>query len=209
MAVVNGYITIDEATAYIGRNETSDPTELDEVITSASRLIDGYCGRHFYQVAATRYFDSRNLTEVELGPFNDLVSLSSFTFDYSGSGVYGTEVSASGYQLQPVGAASGAPVAQPFTKIRVLQGLQLPQLPTPSGREGLIKLVAVWGWPEVPVDVKQATKILVAEVAKLADAPLGVAGFGEFGVVRVQKQMSARAQQLLQPYRHPGNIGIA
>ena len=48
MAIVNGYLTIDEAVSYIGVNETRDTTELEDVVTSVSRLIDRYCGRQFF-----------------------------------------------------------------------------------------------------------------------------------------------------------------
>ena len=58
-------------------------------------------------------------------------------------------------------------------------------------------------------EVKQATRILVAEMAKLQDAPLMVAGFGEYGVVRVSASMPARARQLLQPFRQPDDVGLA
>jgi hypothetical protein len=44
---------------------------------------------------------------------------------------------------------------------------------------------------------------------KLESAPLGIVGFADFGVTRVSKSMSPRAVQMLQPYRHGGNFGIA
>lgn len=52
MAIVNGYVTLDEAIAYIGLNPTgasSDVLEdLEELITTVSRDIDAYCDREFF-----------------------------------------------------------------------------------------------------------------------------------------------------------------
>ena len=76
-------------------------------------------------------------------------------------------------------------------------------------RQNTVEITGVWGWPSVPLDVKQACRIIVAEISKMQESPLGVAGFGEFGVMRVSKTMPPRAMQLLAPYRHGHNFGIA
>jgi len=144
-----------------------------------------------------------------LGPFNDLVSVSAFAYDNNDDGTFESTLTASQYQLiDPV--QGQAPATWPYTQVTVLAlGAVLPIAPAASGRTGLIRITGTWGWPAVPIEVKQATRILVAEMAKLQDAPIGVAGFGEFGVVRLGRQLPARAMQLLQPFRHPQNVGLA
>jgi hypothetical protein len=47
--------------------------------------------------------------------------------------------------------------------------------------------------------VKQAALIAATDLFKLKDAPYGVAGFGEFGAVRIQDNL--RVASLLAPYR--------
>lgn len=213
MAIVNGYLTIDEAVQYVGRNETRDTTELEDVVTSVSRLIDDYCGRCFYQTTEARYFDTVDMRTVVFGPFNDLVSATSIKYDIDGDGVYETTVPSSSYQLLDINLKPVRfhPEGRPYGSFRLLtQSANLP-LFVPSGRLALVEVTGTWGWPGsgAPIAVKQACRILVAEVAKLQDAPLGVAGFGEFGVVRVASSMPARARHLLQPFRHPANVGLA
>jgi hypothetical protein len=67
-----------------------------------------------------------------------------------------------------------------------------------------VTVTGVFGWPAVPAAVKQACRLQVARVFKRADSPLGVAGFGEFGVVRVT-QLDPDVKALLEPYRrHAG-----
>ena len=209
MSITNGYITSAEAQAYTGVNLAGSTSLLDDVVEASSRLIDEYCGRHFYQdIAATRHFDTDDAQHLILGPMADLVSVTSMTEDRLGDGTYSTTYTAGQYQLGPVGAATNAPSAQPFTSVKLLNNVTF-MCAVPTGRRGLIKIVGTWGWPEVPIEVKQACRIIVAEVMKLESAPLGIVGFADFGVTRVSKSMSPRAIQMLQPYRHGGNFGIA
>lgn len=63
-----------------------------------------------------------------------------------------------------------------------------------------MRISGVWGWPAVPDAVKAACRIQVSRVFKRADSPLGVAGFGEFGVVRVSR-LDPDVESLLAPYR--------
>jgi hypothetical protein len=213
MAIVNGYLTIDEAVSYIGRNETRDTAELEDVVTSVSRMIDDFCGRVFYQTTEARYFDTVDMRTVVFGPFNDLVSATSIKYDIDGDGVYETTVPSTSYQLLDINLkpVKFHPEGRPYGSFRLLtQSASLP-LFVPSGRLNLVEVTGTWGWPGTgaPIAIKQAARLMVAEVAKLQDAPLGVAGMGEYGVMRVSRYMPARAVQLLQPFRHPQNVGLA
>jgi hypothetical protein len=49
-----------------------------------------------------------------------------------------------------------------------------------------VQVTAQWGWTTIPEPVKQACLVLAAETFKLKDAPFGVAGFSDFGAVRVR-----------------------
>ena len=77
--------------------------------------------------------------------------------------------------------------------------------PIPGGtagtrRQQLTKITGTWGWPAVPAMVKQACRIQVARIMKRQESPLGVAGFGEFGVVRVSR-LDPDIDAMLQPYK--------
>jgi hypothetical protein len=209
VSITNGYLTVAEATAYTGKTTSADPTILEDIITACSRMVDRYCGRHFFQVAATaRIFDATTPYRLELGPFNDLVTLTTLKSDDDGSGTYEVTYSASQYQLAPPGATTRAPLAVPYTSIELLSGYTFPS-DVPSGRRGLIEVTGTWGWPTaVPTEVKQATRVLVAEVAKLQDAPFGVLGNDLTGVQYAPRQMPNAAKRLLQPFVHPSHVGI-
>lgn len=210
MTVTNGYLTAQEAATYIGRQFPDGSGILDDAITAVSRMIDRHCGRHFYTVTATRYFDTDCADELELGPYNDLVSVTTLKSDADGDGVYETTHTSDTYQLCPVGATSRAPYAEPYTEIELLSSATLFPLYSATGREKPIQIVGSWGWPTaVPVEVKQAARILIAEMAALQHAPLGLAGSPEFGLSRVPSRMPARAADLLAPLVHPDHVGIA
>jgi hypothetical protein len=205
MTITNGYLTQAEALAYVGQNLVQDTSLLDDVVTSSSRLIDRYCGREFFQVTEARTFATDDIYSLTFGSFNDLVSVTTLKTDPTGAGTYSTTISATSFQLLPYNAPQAD---EPYTSVQLLGGVQWP-VPTFNMRQNTVEITGVWGWPAVPVDVKQACRIIVNEVSKMQESPLGVAGFGEFGVMRVSKTMPARAMQLLGPYRQAQNFGIA
>jgi hypothetical protein len=49
-----------------------------------------------------------------------------------------------------------------------------------------VQITTTWGWPQVPWQVAEAARILTADIFKMKDAPFGVAGVSDLGVVRVQ-----------------------
>ncbi len=53
--------------------------------------------------------------------------------------------------------------------------------------EALITVTATWGWPAIPSKVKMAALIIGKDILKQRDVNSGVAGFGEFGAVRVRQ----------------------
>jgi hypothetical protein len=206
MTITNGYLTQAEALAYVGQNLVQDTSLLDDVVTSSSRMIDRYCGREFFQTTEARTFaTSDDIYTLGFGSFNDLVSVTTLKTDPTGAGVYSTTIGATSFQLLPYNAPQAS---EPYTDLQLLGGVQWP-VPTFNMRQNTVEITGVWGWPSVPLDVKQACRIIVAEISKMQESPLGVAGFGEFGVMRVSKTMPPRAMQLLAPYRHGRNFGIA
>jgi hypothetical protein len=58
----------------------------------------------------------------------------------------------------------------------------------------------------VPSAVKQATLIAATDLFRRKDAPFGVAGFGEFGVVRIQQNPVILS--LVKRYINPQRVGV-
>ena len=69
------------------------------------------------------------------------------------------------------------------------------------GSEALVQLTAVYGWPSVPEPITQAVIIQASRIFKRYDSPLGVAGFGDLGAIRVTRALDPDVAQLVEPYR--------
>lgn len=200
MAIVKGYATLDELIDWNGGDQIQDELKLENAITATSRGIDNHCQRHFWQdVAAARYFDTDDAYMLKLGAFNDLVSITTLKTDENADGVFETTWAATDYQRLPLNLGA-APEAKPSRKIKAISGRTFPS-PSCTGREGLIEIVGTWGWAAVPQNVFQACLIHASRIFKRKDSPEGVAGWGDFGAIRVGKT-DPDVLDLLQPYRH-------
>ena len=70
-----------------------------------------------------------------------------------------------------------------------------------------VQISGVFGWPQVPPVVSQAALLIAADWFKLKDAPWGVAGIADIGVIRVQSNPWIHEQ--LRPYCRPrGKVGV-
>lgn len=196
--IVDGYLTSDQAVAYIGQAFSAPTDFIDDCVTAASRLIDNYTGRRFHvdEVATARTYDTTGTACIDI---DDVTSVSALEVD-DGTGSWSTSYTSSDYQL------TSAVRGWPYSSICLLADT----FPSPSAgvRSDRVRVTGIWGWAAVPAEVSAACRLLTAELVKLRDAPLGVAG-AEFGVVYTRRDMPSRARQLLDPYRHISTFGIA
>lgn len=191
--ITNGYASLTEVKAALRITDSVDDSLLEMAIESASRLIDGYTTRYFYNAGtATRNFVAE---DSYLTIIDDLISISELkTTDEIGS-EYVTW-SAGDYQLQPVnGRIDG--LAVPYTSILSTDDLLFNKL----GEQALVRVTGVWGWSAIPIAIKQATIIQSSRIYKRLDSPLGVAGFGDLGAIRVGRSLDPDVEQLVMPYR--------
>jgi hypothetical protein len=202
------YATVAALKSRLGIGDTVDDYELHMACFSASRSIEQSCNRHFWRTASgtARTFEPTAIYRLKLPAWNDLVSVSGLATDASGDGVFETTWTSSDYQLWPPNP-DAAPETRPYTEIRAVRSLYFPAYAfPPNARTDRVQVTGVFGWPGVPIAVKQATLILAEELFKLKDAPFGVAGFGDLGVVRIRENPKVAA--LIGPYqRYPVLVG--
>ena len=193
MSITNGYCTLADVKAALRITDSVDDSLLEMAVESASRLIDGYAYRYFYNAGtATRDFVAE---DSYLTIIDDLISISELkTTDEIGSDY--VTWSADDYQLRPVnGKIDGLSV--PYTSILSTDDL----LFNIKGQQALVRVTGVWGWSAVPIAIKQATVIQSSRIYKRLDSPLGVAGFGDLGAIRVGRALDPDVEQLVMPYR--------
>ena len=189
MAVTNGYTSVTDLNRYIGLDsgDTVDETLLEQAINAASRMIDAYCRRRFYadDEATARYFTTGSSDLIYVDDFHTSTGLVVAT-DSGADGTYSTTWATSDYLLEPTNSERGGISGWPYDALRAVGDYSFTGRWTVRNRPYL-KVTAKWGWAAVPDVVEQACLVLASEIFKLKDAPFGVAGFGEFGAVRVRE----------------------
>lgn len=194
MAITNGYATLAEVKAALRISDTMDDTLLEMAIESASRLMDSYTARSFYNAgSAARYFTADNdfLTNID-----DAITITEIATDASADGSYDTIWQADDYQLEPLnGRVDGLVV--PYNAIRATGDYTFPIW----GGEGLVKVTATWGWSAIPIAIKQATIIQSSRIFKRLDSPLGVLSSPDLGFIRLGARIDPDVAQLVDPYR--------
>lgn len=198
MAITNGYTTLSEVKAILRITDSVDDALLETSIEAASRQIDSHCERVFYVGTATRIYNPMSSYMVEI---DDLVSLTSLKSSSDADGVFDITWTPTDYQLEPLNGIVGGAYS-PYTHIRAVGDYLFPSVNYPNSEgEATVQVTGVFGYgTAVPVDVKQACNLLAVRQYKRYDSPLGVAGFGDIGVVRVSR-IDPDVDALLAPYR--------
>lgn len=198
-ALTQVYASVEELKSRIQITGTADDFELHAACFAASRAIEQRCERVFWRTLSSevRTFEPTDPCLLRLPEFSDLVSVTSLKTDADGDGIYETTWSTSDYQLLPLNSTAG-PEPHPYTSIRAVGSQRFP-CAYRNTRTDRIQITGVFGWPSVPLAIKQAALILAADTYKLKDAPFGVQSFGEFGM-RVGA-VNRGAEAFLAPYR--------
>lgn len=198
MAITNGYASLNQIKAALRITDAVDDALLEMAVESASRMIDGYSERYFYSGGtATRYFYTEDPYVVQTDDFRTITSLKTSS---DADGVYDITWAATDYQLEPMNDFHGG-LPWPYTRIRAVGDYTFPTTP-----ENTVEVVASYGWPNVPTAITQATVIQASRIFKRLDSPLGVAGFGDVGVMRVSSSLDPDVRMLVDPYRRMRGI---
>ena len=202
MPITNGYATRNQVKAAlrIGTADTIDDDLIDNCVGAASRLIDGYCNRRFWQTgtAEARVYQAEDSFYCSI----DDIAGTALTLKTStqADGTFDVTWSRSDYQLEPLnGNLDG--LTWSYDKIRAVGDYLFPTVNANYGDQALVQVTAIFGWPSVPEPVTQATIIQASRIFKRYDSPLGVAGFGDLGAIRVSRFLDPDMAQLVEPYR--------
>ena len=179
MAITNGYCSLADLKASLGITDNVDDVLLELAVESASRAIDAECERQFFQTTTTRIYTPQ---DSYVTTTDDIVTLTTLKTSSAADGNFDTTWSASDYQLEPLNGLAGG-IATPVNKIRAVGDYTFPV----SGGEATVQVAGVFGFASVPTAIKQATVLYASRIFKRNDSPLGVAGFGDIGVIRVSK----------------------
>jgi len=198
VSISNGYATLLDVKQALRITDDLDDSLLALSIEAASRQIDGYCERVFYeQEAVTRVYVPRDSFLVEI---DDLVTLTTLKTS-SGGVTFDITWNAGDYQLEPLNGRSGG-LDTPFTQIRAIGSYLFPvwEPSNVNAQEATVEVTGTFGWATVPTAVKQATILLAMRQFKRYDSPLGIAGFSDLGAVTV-RSVDPDVEKLISPFR--------
>lgn len=202
------YADLESFKTYMGQEARATNDEsLQDALDSATRDVNRITSRVFWTspTATPRVYTPQSYLRAKV---DDFYSTDNFLIetDPSGNGNF-TESWASGdYELSPLNNVVDGEEGWPQWKIKAVGNFWFPTCLSPQTRSGLIRVTAKWGWADVPLPVKRATLIIAAEAWKLKDAPLGVTGFAQFGIIRV-RQNPAALSKLVKYVRQPVMLG--
>ena len=186
--------TVGQLKARFGISDSIDDDLIRHTIRSASRAIDDECGRRFYlDIAATaRQYRTASAfweSDGEVLLIDDIGNLTGVVVEV-GDGTTWTAVT--NYATEPFNAiVQGRPVRK----------LRRTMNNWSTSRQ--VRVTARWGWPNIPGPIRDATEILAGRLFKRKDAPFGVAGFGEFGDIRILRT-DPDVERDIAPYRLTG-----
>ena len=191
------YCTVDQLKAALRITDNVDDTLLSNAIDAASRFVDGYCYRDFDVASGTATKDYIPSGLMERLPIFDATTVVSVKIDDDLDGTFATTLTAGvDYQLEPVNSLVSG-LDWPYTSIVPIED---GYWPIEYGRK-TVRVEATYGWPAVPAGVEQATLMQASRLFARLDSPLGVAGFGEMGAMRVSYKVDPDVAMLLAPFR--------
>lgn len=192
MAITNGYCTLAEVKAALRISDSVDDTLLENAIEGASRRIDGYCGRFFYQKAATvRFFPVHEFKCAIPDLASSTLTLST---DNAGDGTFSTVWTSGQYQLEPLDVALEG---RPYRSIVAVGSETFPLYTIPSLAS--VQVQGTWGWPAIPDDVREACVLLAIRGFARYNAALGVVGFADMAIQ--VRSVDPDVRDMLFPYR--------
>ena len=190
------YASLSELKTALRITDSVDDTPLQSVLTSASRFVDQYCQRDFTVASGTATREFVPAGRWDALPIDDATSIVSVKIDEDLDGTFSVTLGTADYQPEPVNRQV-ADNDWVYTRLRPIEDGYWPTWE----RRATVRVEATYGWPAVPEPVKTATIFQAARLFTRFDSPLGVAGFGEMGAMRVSFKMDPDVGMLLGPYR--------
>lgn len=208
VAFGESYADLAEFKVYM-KQEVRDANDesLQDALDVATTEVNKICKRVFWtsDAATPRVYTPQSWRRLKVDDFYTTTDLVVET-DPTGLGDFSQTWASSDYELSPLNGVVDQEPGWPYWKLKAVGSFWFPTCLPPQARSGVVRVTAKWGWADVPDPVRRATMIIAAETWKLKDAPLGVAGFNQFGVVRV-RQNSAAMSKIAKYIRQPVMLG--
>lgn len=202
MPLTNPYCLVADVRSQLTDADSKlDAALIERAINATSRAIDRYCGRRFWQDATVqvRTYRPDDPCMARVDDISTATGLLVAT-DTGDDGVFETSWTiGTDFQLEPLNAsADGGAFA--WTKLGAVGTKRF--VCSRWSRRPTLQVSAKFGWSAVPDDVNEAAILKAVSLFRRKDAPFGVAGFSEFGPVRITRR-DPDVVDLLAPFQRP------
>jgi hypothetical protein len=198
----NVYTNLTDVKNGLQIDDINDDTAIEAAILAASRMIDDYCQRSFYQEGTlanpvTKYYTPVSPWYLEI---DDLIEPTEIRSRANQSGPF-TQVwnLDTDIMYEPV---NNPEIGKPVTRLLAIQTYVFPYFFPQT-----VKITGVWGFKEIPYEVELACKIQASRLFIRKQSPFGIAGSVELGTVRLNSRLDPDVEILLKTYRR--NFGLA
>src|SRR6056297_2212200 len=194
---MSDYATLSQLKSALRITDAVDDSLLNTALDSASRWVDGWCDRSF--AAAGTAVTSRDYvptTTFGIVQIDDCVEVTEVRLDDDLDRTFSKTLLSIDWAPEPVNQTTYG-LALPFTRLRSYEDGYWPVW----RGQPTVRVFARYGWPEIPDAVREATILQASRLFTRLDSPLGVAGFGDMGAMRVSRFVDPDVEQLLAPYR--------
>ena len=191
------YCTLSQLKQALRITDQVDDALLATAIDAASRWVDGWCDRSFAAAGtAITYRDFVPTDTFGIVHIDDCVQVTEVRVDDDLDQTYGKTLQAIDWAAEPVNTKTYG-LTLPFTRLRSYEDGYWPVW----RGQPTVRVYARYGWPAVPDPVRLATILQSSRLYTRNDSPLGVAGFGDMGAMRVSRFVDPDVEALLAPYR--------
>lgn len=199
------YTTLADVKDALQIEDSHDDIAIEAAILAASRQIDEYCQRFFYQEGtvqspATKYYTAYSPWYVETDDIVQLTELAcDVDFEQTYTQVWNLTTPPLDVMYEPVNNPSKG---WPYTRILAIGSYVFPYFFPQT-----VRVRGVFGFPQVPYEVEMACKIQAARLFVRKQSPFGIAGSVELGTVRLNSRLDPDVEMLLKTFRR--NKGLA
>ncbi len=199
MAIVNGYCALSELKTYLGLSGSGQDDNLENAIEGASREIDQYTGRIFYQTSSQdNYYTPNNFFIQAVDDISTATGLV-VKLDTTDDGTHNkTLTKDTDFALLPVNVTNALDQNQPYTHIKILDNRSSERFDPDIFNN--IKVTAQFGFSSVPDAIKQATFLQATRLFKRKDSPFSVYGNPETGTAELFNKFDPDALKLIKGY---------
>jgi hypothetical protein len=190
------YVTLSELKAALRITDQVDDGLLSTALNSATAYVNNYCERSFFPGTATteRIYIPTGRFDVLL--IDDASAITEVAIDENLDRSYSTVLRELDFQPEPLNVTTIGS-RYPFTLLRPIEDGYWPMWEN----RATVRVTGTFGWPETPDAVREATLLQASRLFTRLDSPLGVAGFGDMGAMRVSFRGDPDVLMLLNPFR--------